>query len=225
MWVGTIFVAAGSVASVGSLGEWRDARHFEREAVTDQAEVVAKSLEGATRDGNSSTRYLVTYRFGPRSGAALEQTEEISVEDWEGLAQGDAVTVRYLPDDLTTARTRPPTPAWAPPLVAGATALFAILGAAIAWPGWRRALVVMRVQRRGTAAEAVVVGVDPTGTRINRVPQWQLRYEFRDALGHTRHGVSDYLRPSEAAEWRVGDRGSIRYEGDRPIDSLWLGRG
>jgi hypothetical protein len=224
MWVGTIFVAAGSVASVGSLGEWRDARHFEREAVTDQAEVVAKSVEGATRDGHSSTRYLVTYRFATESGAKLERTEQISVEEWEGLAEGDALTVRYLERDPATARTRPPTPAWAPPLVAGITALFALLGAAIAWPGWRRALVVMRVQRHGAAAEAVVVGVDPTGMKINRVPQWRLRYEFRDALGRTQQGVSDYMRPSEAAEWRVGDRGAIRYDVDRPMDNLWLGR-
>ena len=224
MWVGTIFVAAGSVASVGSLSEWRDARRFEREAVTEQAEVVAKSLQGATRDGNTRTRYVVTYRFVTRNGVEREQTEEISVEDWEGLTEGDALTVRYLMHDPSTARTRPPTPAWVPPLVAGVTALFALLGVAIAWPGWRRALVVIRVQRHGAAAEAVVVGVHPTGTSINRVPQWQLCYEFRDALGRTRQGVSDYMRPREAAEWRVGDRGAIRYDRDRPIDSLWLGK-
>lgn len=220
MWVGTIFVVAGSVASIGTLGEWRDARRFERDAVTDRAEVVAKSLEGATRDGNSSTRYLVTYRFG-----ADEQTEEIAVEQWEALSEGDTVTVRYLAADPATARMRPPSPPWVPPLVAGATALFALLGVAIARPGWRRAVVVLRVQRHGVAAQATVVEIAPTGTRINRVPQWRLRYEFRDALGRVQQGLSDYLRPYEAAEWQVGDRGAIRYDRDRPVDSLWLGRG
>lgn len=219
MWVGTIFVVAGSVGSVGSLGEWRDARRFERDAVTDQAEVVAKSLEGATRDGNSSTRYLVVYRF-----AGHEQTEEVPLEEWEALSEGDTVTVRYLTSDPNTARTRPPSPAWVPPFVAGVTALFALLGVAIARPGWRRALVVLRVQRHGVAAEATVVEIAPTGTTINRVPQWRLRYEFRDALGRVQQGLSNYLRPHEAAEWQVGDRGAIRYDRDRPLDSLWLGR-
>jgi hypothetical protein len=220
MWVGTIFVVAGSVASVGSLGEWRDARRFERDAVTDQAEVVAKSLEGATRDGNSSTRYLVIYRF-----TGHEQTEEVPLEEWEALSEGDTVTVRYLTSDPTTARTRPSSPAWVPPLVAGVTALFALLGAVIARPWWRRALVLMRVLRHGVAAEATVVEIAPAGTTINRVPQWHLRYEFRDALGRAQRGLSNYLRPDEAAQWQVGDRGAIRYDRDRPVDNLWLGRG
>jgi len=220
MWVGTIFVVAGSVASVGSLGEWRDARRFERDAVTDRAEVVAKSLEGATRDGNSSTRYLVIYRF-----AGHEQTEEVPLEEWEALSEGDTVTVRYLTSDPTTARTRPPSPAWVPLLVAGVTALFALLGVAIARPWWRRAVVVLRVQRHGVAAEATVVEIAPSGTTFNRVPQWHLRYEFRDALGRAQRGLSNYLRPDQAAQWQVGDRGAIRYDRDRPVDSLWLGRG
>jgi hypothetical protein len=225
MWVGTIFVVAGSVASVGSLGEWRDARRFERDAVTEQAELVAKGLTNATRDGNTSTRYLVTYRFAARSGDVLEQTEEIPLEDWEALAEGDTFTVRYLSSDPTTARMRSPTPAWVPPLVASITAVFALLGLAIARPGWRRALVLIRVQRHGVAAQATVVEVAPSGVTINRVPQWHLRYEFRDALGRAQRGTSDYLRPHEAAEWRLGDHGAIRYDRDRPTESLWLGRG
>ena len=224
MWVGTIFVVAGSIASIASVGEWRVARRFDRDAVMAQAAVVDTSLEGASRDGNQSTRYLVTYRFTPPNGAEVEQTEEIPLETWEGLAAGDSVPVRYLPDDPGTARTHSATPAWVPPLVAALTAAFAVLGVLIARSGWRRLLVHVRVQRNGVAAQATVIDVAPTGVTVNRVPQWRLRYEFRDGRGERHEGASDDLRPYEAAEWQTGDRGTVRYDRDRAADSVWLGR-
>jgi hypothetical protein len=192
--------------------------------VAEQAEVVATSLERATRDGNRSTRYLVSYRFTPESGTPVEQTEELPVELWETLADGDTLAVRYLPGAPETARAGPGNPAWGPPLIAGVTALFAILGAVIAWPSWRRIAVLLRVQRHGVATPATVVGVAPIGIRVNRIPQWRVRYEFRDRLGQAQQGLSDDLRPHEAAQWQVGDRGTVRYDPDRPVDSVWLGR-
>ena len=224
MWVGTIFVVAGSIASIASVGEWRAARRFDRDAVTAQAAVVDTSLEGASRDGNQSTRYLVTYRFTQPNGAEVEQTEEIPLETWERLAAGDSVPVRYLPDDPGTARTHSATPAWVPPLVAALTAAFAVLGVLIARSGWRRLLVHVRALRNGVAAQATVIDVAPTGVTVNRVPQWRLRYEFRDGRGERHEGASDYLKPYEAAEWQAGDRGTVRYDRDRAADSVWLGK-
>lgn len=223
MWVGTIFVVAGCMASIVSVGEWRAARRFDRDAVTAQAAVVNTSLEGASRDGNQSTRYLVTYRFTPPNGAEVEQTEEIPLELWETLTAGDAVTVRHLAGDPGTARMRSPTPAWVPPLVAALTAAFAVLGLALARSGWRRLLVHVRVQRNGVAAQATVIDVAPTGVTVNRVPQWRLKYEFRDERGGRHEGASDYLKPHEAAEWQTGDRGTVRYDRNRAADNVWLG--
>ena len=224
MWVGTIFVVAGTLASIGSVGEWRAARRFEQDALTAQAAVVETSLQGASRDGNQSTRYLLTYRFTLSNGAEREQTEEIPLDVWEALAAGDAVTVRYLPDDPATARTRSTTPAWVPPLVAVLTAAFALLGVLIARPGWRRLLVLVRVQRNGVTAQAAVTEVAPAGIVVNRVPQWRLKYEFRDQRGERHEGLSDYLRPHEAAEWQAGDRGTILYDRDSAADNVWLGK-
>jgi hypothetical protein len=224
MWVGTIFVVAGTLASIGSVGEWREARRFGREAVTAQGAVVATSLEAAARDGNQSTRYLLTYRFTPANGAEREQTEEIPLEVWETYAAGDDVSVRYLPDDPATARTRSPTPEWVPPLIAAVTAAFAVLGVLIARPGWRRLLVLLRVLRNGATAEAVVTEVAPAGVVVNRVPQWRLKYEFRDRHGERHEGESDYMRPHEAAEWHAGDPGTVRYDRERAAHNVWLGR-
>jgi hypothetical protein len=111
-----------------------------------------------------------------------------------------------------------------PPFVAAVTAAFAVLGVLIARPGWRRLLVLLRVQRNGATAEAAVTEVAPAGVVINRVPQWRLKYEFRDERGERHEGSSDYLRPHEAAEWQTGDRGLVRYDRDRAADSVWLGR-
>ena len=104
------------------------------------------------------------------------------------------------------------------------TAAFAVLGALIAKSGWRRLLVHVRVQRNGVAAQATVIDVSPTGVTVNRVPQWRLRYEFRDGRGERHEGASDDLKPYEAAEWQTGDRGTVRYDRDRAADSVWLGR-
>lgn len=224
MWVGTIFVTAGSVASIGSLGDWREARHFAREAVTAQAEVIATSVERASRDDNRSSRYLVTYRFAAAGGAPIERTEELPVELWETLAEGRALAVRHLPEAPETVRARPAEPAWVQLLIAAVTPVFALLGVVLAWPGWRRIGVLLRLQRRGAAAPATVVGVAPLGIRVNRIPQWCLRYEFRDGAGQSQQGVSDNLHPDEATEWHVGDQGAVRYDPQRPSDSVWLGR-
>jgi hypothetical protein len=101
---------------------------------------------------------------------------------------------------------------------------FGILGAFLARPGVRRALAILRVQNRGADAAATVLEVVPTGVMINRVPQWQLRYEFRDRQGRVHTGTSDSLTPHEAADWRPSDRGVIRFDPARPQDSLWLGK-
>jgi hypothetical protein len=224
MWVGTIFVAAGTIGAVATFGEWRAQQRFERDAVLVEGRVVATTFEGASSDGNSRTRYLVTYRFDGVAGAALEQTEEIPVENWEALTEGSVVTVRWLPGDPTSARTRAADPPWVQPLIVGALVLFALIGIVIALPYWRRAIVVSRVHRTGISALATVAEVAPSGTTINRVPQWHVRYEYRDESGVAHQGTSDLLTPAAAAEWRVGDRGAIRFDRERPGDSVWLGR-
>jgi hypothetical protein len=224
MWVGTIFVLAGMGGAVSGIADWRAARRFEREAVTAQATIVVKSLETANREENTSTRYLVGYRFAASDGSMIEQTEQLPYDDWELLAEGSTLPVRYVPGEPGTARTRPMEPWWIPPLVTSATTLFAIVGALIAATGWRRALMIWRLHRGGSSAVGTIVEVAPTNVRINRVPQWRLRYEFSDTVGRSIQAESGLLGPGEAAEWQVGDRGNVLYDGERPNDSLWVGR-
>lgn len=224
LWVGAIFFVAGSAGVGTTIGEWRVAQRFTRDSLAAQATVVARTLQSASRERNSSTRYLVAYRFIARDGAAVEQTEELPFDAWETLKEGSTLEVRYLPSNPYTARSRAPEPPWVPPLLIGVTAAFALLGLLLARPGVRRLRTILRVQRNGVDAQATVVDVAPTGTMINRVQQWRVRYEFRDRQGHVQTGESDLLPPQEAAEWRQGEQVAIRFDPAAPRDSYWLGK-
>jgi hypothetical protein len=222
-WVGAIFIVAGCGGVYQGLHEWQSSRRFEREALQGEATVVGKSLVSADRDAGTSSRYSIAYRFTASSGELVEQTEDVPVEDWESLDEGSRLQVRYLPSAPRTARMQPGNPWWVPPLITGATALFVLIGVAVALPGVRRALLIARVQRRGMATQATVQNVWATATTINRVRQWQLSYEFRDHTGTPQRGESDLLTPAEAQKWQPGSRGAVRYDRDRPGDSVWAG--
>lgn len=224
LWVGTIFFFAGTAVAVTSIGEWRRAQRFEHDAVVTQATVVKTTLVAASREQSSSTRYLVTYRFATSDGTAVEQTEELPFDDWEQLEDGGPLDVRYLASQPSTARSQPPSPWWETPLIVSFAGLFVLIGLALARPGVRRVRAIWRVHRRGVAAAATVLEVAPTGAMINRVPQWQVHYEFRDVLGRLHNGVSDLLAPHEAREWRPADRAEIRFDPQWPDDQLWLGK-
>lgn len=223
IWVGVIFVVAGSGGVYTGLNEWQSSRRFEREALAAEATVVAKLLAAANRDDGTNTKYSLVYRFTASNGESIEQTEELPIEEWERLDEGSRLEVRYLPSAPSTARTRPD-PWWVPPLITGVMALFVLIGVAVARPGVRRARVIARLDRAGVSVPGTVQNVWATGTTINRVRQWQLRYEFRDHAGVTQRGESDLLAPHEAADWRAGDNGVVRYDRDRPSDSVWLGK-
>jgi Protein of unknown function (DUF3592) len=224
LWVGTIFIVGGGAVALTSIGEWRDAQRFERNALVTRATVISTTLERASRESNTSTQYLATYRFIASDGTTVEQTEELPFDDWEPLGEGSQLDVRYLPADPSTARSRARNPWWEMPAIVGFTGLFVVLGAFLARPGARRVLTILRVQLRGVDATATVLEVAPTGDMINRVPQWHVRYEFRDREGRAQTGVSDFLAPHEAAQWRPADRVAIRFDPARPQDSLWLGK-
>jgi len=224
LWVGTIFVVAGTMACVASIAEWRAALAFERDALAAQATVVAKRIEAASRESNSSTRYFVALRFTASDGASHDVTEELPFDDWEPLAESSRLGVRYLPDDPSTARSRDASPWWVPPLTVAFTAAFVVLGAFLARSGVRRALAILRVQRNGVEAPGTVRDVALTNTRINRVQQWQAHYEFRDREGRRQTGVSELLAPHEAADWAPGEFVVVRYDPRLPHDNYLVGK-
>ncbi|HET8721876.1 MAG TPA: DUF3592 domain-containing protein [Nitrospira sp.] len=224
LWFGVIFSAIGLMAAFGGAQEWRAQQHFQQEAVAARATVLSKSIEKATRDGNPRTKYLVRYRFVPADGQTIEKAGEVSVEEWERLDEGSLFPIRYLPSDPQTTQTDTVDQWWVPLIFVAGGLLFTSIGLAVAWSDLRHVLLVMRLSRGGHPAEGIVRKVWPTSTSINRVQQWRLSYEYRDHVGRTQEGESHLLSPDEASQWREGDTGAVRFDRERPEDSVWIGQ-
>ncbi|MGH7207004.1 MAG: DUF3592 domain-containing protein [Nitrospiraceae bacterium] len=224
VWFGAIFFAVGAMLVSVGVYEWQKQQHFNREAVQAQAMVLSKSLERATRDGNPRTKYLLTYHFSTADGRMVEQTGEVSVDEWERQNEGSRLTVTYLPSNPESARTSAGGDWWEPLALGAFGSLFALIGIFIGQSDLRRVLLVLRLSRSGLTAEGTVLKVWATGTSINRVRQWQLSYEFRDHVGRTQQGESHLLSPDEADAWNAGDKGAVRFDRERPQDSVWIGR-
>lgn len=59
--------------------------------------------------------------------------------------------------------------------------------------------------------------------RYNKRFQWQIHYRYVDRMGAEHRGRSGYLEPEEAAAWKVGDKGVVRFDPRTPARSIWVG--
>ncbi len=87
--LGGIFAIAGIVRLVPEL-------RYQKAGIRVRATVVDKSIERAS-GSRSSTRYLVAYRFATEAGATMNGSDEVDVERWEELKEGDPFEATYLP--------------------------------------------------------------------------------------------------------------------------------
>ena len=224
LWVGIPFFAIGSIFLYFGIQDLLQEHRYQREGITAQATVLSKSLVRAKRGENARTKYLLTYRFTTIAREVIENTNEVSVEEWEGLDEGSSYQVTYLPDSPNASRSRDQAD-WSLVIVftlLGAT--FALVGGAMSFFSLRHILQTLRILREGLIAEGTVLAVQATGTTVNRVRQWELRYQYRDHLGQTHEGVSELLSPDEASAWHKGATGTVRFDRLRPQDSAWVGK-
>lgn len=101
---------------------------------------------------------------------------------------------------------------------------FSILGGTFMSVGLRRARMEERLLQVGTIAEATIVAIERTGTRVNRRHLWRIRYVYDDQLGGAREGESGYLSAEDAQSYQIGEQAFIRYDPEQPASSMWLGR-
>jgi hypothetical protein len=221
LWLGAAFLAAGLFIAVTGLQETRRERRFETRGEAIDAVVVRKSIRPASRQGNSSTRYEVTYRFTAEDGRVLEGVDAVSVEEWEGLEAGSLFRITYLPGAPGSSRAQH-SGGMASGLVGiGAGSLFALVGGALfVWTG-RRLRREWRLLRTGETAPGTVLAVEPTNLRVNRVQQWRVRYRYQDHLGRSHEGVTGSLPPREAGAVEIGGTLVVRFDRQRPEDSTW----
>lgn len=225
LWFGTVLGALGMVFAIIGVRDAYTEWQYHAQGLTAAATVTDKSIERAKRGENSRTRYLVSYRFTSSEGQDMESSAELPVEDWERLEAGQMFPVSYLPDALGSSRVQGRgEDAWIAVYVFLAIGtVFTLLGVGLAYSDLRVILRTIRISRHGLPTEGTMVAVRPTGTSINRVPQWRLSYRYRDHLGRTQEGASHLLSPDEASAWKTGARGTVRFDRERPEISVWMG--
>lgn len=224
LWVGVPFFAIGSIFLHFGIQDLLQEHRYQLEGIAAQATVLSKSLVRAKRGENSRTKYLLTYRFTTTAREAIENTNEVPVEEWERLDEGSSYQVTYLPDSPNASRGADETD-WDSAIVFTLLgAIFALVGGTMSFFSLRHILLALRILREGMIAEGTVLAVRATGTTINHVRQWELRYQYRDHLGQTHEGVSEPLSPDEASAWHKGATGTVRFDRLRPQDSAWVGK-
>ena len=225
LWLGTVLGVLGVVFAIIGVRDAYTERQYHSQGLTVAATMTDKSIERAKRGGNSRTRYLASYRFTSSDGQEVKSLAEVPVEEWERLEEGQTFPVTYLPDALGSSRVQGSgEDAWIAVYVFLAIgAIFTLLGSGLAYSDLRVILRTIRVSRHGLPTEGTMVTVRPTGTSINRIPQWRLSYRYRDHLGRTQEGASHLLSPEEASAWKAGDRGTVRFDRERPEISVWMG--
>lgn len=168
------------------------------------------------RDGNATTRRLVTFRFQALSGETVTGTEAVSRAFYEGLEPGSRVAVRYMPDDPSVNALEPGTGLFETVFLGAALlalAVSALWAAVLA----RRKLSVLRAARHGEVREAAVTGHDATRVRVNGRTQYRMRWI--DAAGQAGQSglaaltdlpplgavVRVYIDPRTGRGWWDGD--------------------
>ena len=194
-----------------------------RSAVQADAVVVQKQMGRATSE--SSTSYEVTYKVRSADGEEWQKVDPVDAATWDGVEEGRTIPVQYLRGDsgsLRIARQARDVPLALLAVVAAVGGALALLGLGMASRGAREIGRKMRVHRHGQRAEATVTAVRETNVSVNRRIQWVIEFTFRDHLGHPQKGTSAPLPASEALEWHEGDKGTVRFDSERPTDSVWI---
>lgn len=224
LWIGTLFLILGLVFLTIGVHTSLEVLAYDLRGLEVQAVVFDKTLVRANHQDNARTQYLVTYRFTSANGEERDGTADLPGEEWERLELGQTFPVTYLPDKADSSRI-PSGDEWIAALVFSIIGgVFTLLGAGLAWVDVRTLVRATRVLRHGLLTEGTVLRTEPTGTSSNRVAQWQIRYRYRDQMSRTQEAVSHLVSPAEAAAWKEGDRGTVRFDRERPEISVWVGR-
>lgn len=219
--VGSLFAAAGGIVL------WQEAQREARLASdvgSASAVVLSKSMRGGSRRERS---FSIEYRFSAADGSVIEQRAEVDGASWRALAEGDSFEVRYsretprvhrVPGENRDERVLGPA-------FAAVGGIFAVFGAVILWRTATRRALLARLAVEGWRADAEVIEVGPTNFRLNRIPQWAIRYRYRDHAGNVHEAKSAPMAQEEARGWKPGDRGRVLLDPGRPQRGMWLGKG
>lgn len=217
---GGLFAVVGVVLAITGVQEVRREQAYRKYGEAVEAVVVDKTIRRASREGNTSTRYEVRYRFRAADGRLAEGLESVSVETWESLEPGSPFRITYLPGAETSRAEGADVQASALVMTALGTVFAVVGGAVLATTGtavWRE----HRLLRRGRKASGTILTIEASNVAVNRVRQWRLRYRYHDHLGRAHEGSSGPVPPEAVQALAVGDTVSIRFDPERPERSVW----
>jgi hypothetical protein len=223
LWLGVGLVFAVTGAVVLRLESERAAR-LANDGASATAVVLAKTTSSGGKDREAT--FGIEYRFAGADGAAREYSAKIEAARWRSLAEGDLFELRYVRDEPSVhvfpgARRDERVIG---PLFAAVGSLFAVAGALILWRTMARRALAERLRVEGMRVDAEVVDVGPTNFRVNRMPQWAIRYRYRDHVGNVHESRTPPMPQEEARRWQPGDRGGVRFDTAQPRRHVWLGK-
>jgi hypothetical protein len=217
---GAVFVCAGTSLLYGGIDATIRERTYQKKGEVVEAVVVSKAIRRASREGNTSTRYEITYRFTTAEGA-VEGVAAVPVEEWEALERGSRLPITYVPGTPGSSRAKGAGGMTDALVMIGAGALAALFGGVVfarsALGIWRE----RRLLREGLTAHGTVLAIEPSNVAVNRVRQWQVRYRYHDHVGRPHDGASEPLSPDDARAVAVGDALTVRFDRDHPEQSAW----
>lgn len=229
-WIlfGSIWLGVGGLfAAIGAAVLWQESERAARLAA-DAATADAVVLSKGTRQGSrGDPSYTIEYRFSAADGRVVEDRVKVGAARWRSLAEGGRFEVRYVRDEpglhLVPGASRDARIVG--PVFAAVGGLFAVFGAVILWRARMQRALRERLAVEGLRAVAEVTEVGPTNFRLNRVPQWAIRYRYRDHAGNVHEAKTGPMAQEAARLWQPGDQGEVRFDPQRPSRGLWLGRG
>jgi hypothetical protein len=222
LWFGGIWCVVGLPFLVIGIVTAHTERTYQREGHVIPGIVVSKEMRRATKD--QSTSYRVTYRFTTPHERVVEGHSSVSRDTWEALTEEGPVAVRYLPQDPTTNRLEGESDWLFALIFLGFGCVFAPVGGVLVLKDVRRLRMERRLLQSGLVTEGTVTEVTESHLRVNRRTLWVIHYRYQDHLGRPHEGQSGYLDAEEAAMWRNGDTGTVRFDRHHPGHSLWIER-
>ena len=224
---GGLWLGVGSIfALVGALLLWKESEREARlaqDGTPARAVVLAKTTSGG---GKNDSTFRIEYRFAGADGVPLEHAARIDAAKWRALAEGDAFELRYVRDEpsLHAFPGERRDERVIGPLFAALGGVFAVAGALILWRATARRALLERLRVEGMRVDAEVTEVGPTNFRVNRMPQWAIRYRYRDHVGNVHQSRTPPMPQEEARGWQAGDRGAVRFDTALPRLHVWLGK-
>jgi hypothetical protein len=196
-------------------------QRFKDEALVTEGVVLTKTIT-SNRD---SRNYRVGYRFRAPDGSLVKSEAKVTGDFWDRVTERGPVRVTYLSSDPKINHIEGAETGWTLALIfAGLGFFFVTFGGFIFFKGTSRVFRELRLASAGAVAEATVIDVGPAGVSFNGVPQWRIRYRYQDYKGQKRIGESGPMSPAEAQEWKVGDKGTARFDAKAPKKSAWIGK-